>query len=261
MINGLRQEFSRPITVHAYKKKSVALAGSRPNRNGQHMVVDSLYYYVQRRRHTSTHLTIFFLEHMVTSVRAAFFWLLFNCEAFRNIIPPVNTFWELFFACAVLYVHCRPLLPYLLFVLFALCTSECRLKIARKLARTWLRFLVIPLPTKIELPKQFSQPQLMGRTYRIFATFAGVAVLGLLPSVIAHGHDEDMDMSMVRPTMSNLTEVSPVAVPMSYFRYSENSALLIAHISLMTISWVFVLPIGELPFTNRKNDILTTTQA
>lgn len=84
----------------------------------------------------------------------------------------------------------------------------------------------------------------MGKFSQNFATLAGVALLGLLPLAIAHGHDEAMDMTTERPTISTESD-SAVADPRSYFRYGEHSSLMVGHILLMTIGWVFVLPIGE----------------
>lgn len=80
-----------------------------------------------------------------------------------------------------------------------------------------------------------------------FVTFAGAVLLGLASIAVAHGHDEDMNMDMgdssiARPT---ITSAANVVAPSSYFRYGEHSGLMIAHIFLMVIAWVFVLPIGR----------------
>jgi len=91
------------------------------------------------------------------------------------------------------------------------------------------------------------------RNFEKSVALAGVVLLSLLPLAIAHGHDGDgetaMDMSMgeafvPRPTIhANLTP--DVSGPPSYFQYGEHSGLMVAHIVLMTIAWVFVLPVGE----------------
>jgi hypothetical protein len=80
------------------------------------------------------------------------------------------------------------------------------------------------------------------------ATLAGVLLLALASVTVAHGHDEDMEMSasmpeMLRPT---LAASSNVPAPNTYFNYGEHAGLMTAHILLMTISWVFILPIGAL---------------
>jgi len=82
-----------------------------------------------------------------------------------------------------------------------------------------------------------------------FVTFAGAVLLGLVSIAIAHGHDEDMDIDMGDSSIArpNITSAANVVAPSSYFRYGEHSGLLMAHIFLMVIAWVFVLPIGRQP--------------
>jgi hypothetical protein len=82
------------------------------------------------------------------------------------------------------------------------------------------------------------------------ATLNVVALLGLLPLVLvaAHGLDEDpptirMGMAIERPTIP-ITN-STTAGPESYFQSDEHAILMFGHILTMTISWVFVLPIGR----------------
>lgn len=68
----------------------------------------------------------------------------------------------------------------------------------------------------------------------------------------AHGDEShmaaDMDMGMTTTGAGVPSSATPsnatLAVPPSYFRHPEHSHLIIAHIALMTIAWVFVLPIG-----------------
>ena len=83
---------------------------------------------------------------------------------------------------------------------------------------------------------------------------AAPALLVLLLSFTAYAHEDDshmvadmdMDMTMtgaglpLNATSSNAT----IVVPINYFRHPENSYLILAHIVLMTIGWVFVLPVG-----------------
>jgi len=80
-----------------------------------------------------------------------------------------------------------------------------------------------------------------------FAAPAGVILLGLASVAAAHGHDGEMNMDMSEPGPSQPANLaaSDVAAPATYFQYGEHSGLLAAHIVLMTIGWVFVLPIGE----------------
>jgi hypothetical protein len=84
-----------------------------------------------------------------------------------------------------------------------------------------------------------------------FATPAVVVLLGLVSVVGAHGHDGDMKMDMgeqsvSRPTIATISNTTD-AGPQSYFQYGEHSGLLVAHILLMTIGWIFILPIGKHP--------------
>ncbi|RDL32444.1 Integral membrane protein [Venustampulla echinocandica] len=94
----------------------------------------------------------------------------------------------------------------------------------------------------------------MRPTLQKYTQLTGALLLGLalVASVHGHGHGDDtsreMDMgqpSISRPTLS-LDTVAPEATagPQSYFQYGEYSGWIVAHIVLMTIGWVFVLPIG-----------------
>jgi hypothetical protein len=80
-----------------------------------------------------------------------------------------------------------------------------------------------------------------------FVTFAGAVLLGLASVAVAHGHDEDMNMDMGDPAIARptITSAANVVAPSTYFRYGEHSGLMMAHIVLMTIAWVFILPIGK----------------
>jgi hypothetical protein len=70
-----------------------------------------------------------------------------------------------------------------------------------------------------------------------------VVLLGLASIAVAHGHDEDMGMNMASTEASRPT-LSTVASPETYFNYGEHSGLMMAHIVIMTVCWIFVLPIG-----------------
>jgi hypothetical protein len=88
-----------------------------------------------------------------------------------------------------------------------------------------------------------------------FSALAGAVLLGLVSVAVAHGHDEDMNMdigdsSFARPTILSATSTATsVPVPEAYWNYGEHRSLLAAHITLMTIAWIFVLPIG-MPFSS-----------
>jgi hypothetical protein len=85
---------------------------------------------------------------------------------------------------------------------------------------------------------------------RNFVVLVGVVLLGIISSVVAHGDDEHGDMNMgmdgmstSRPTIATSSN-DTMAEPASYFQLKEHTGLMFAHILLMTIGWVFVLPIG-----------------
>jgi hypothetical protein len=87
----------------------------------------------------------------------------------------------------------------------------------------------------------------MQRNLSSFLILTGAALLSFLPAAIAHGHDEDMSMDIgmpKRPTIPSNSS-SDVSEPLSYFQYGKHTGLMFAHIFLMTLAWVFVLPIGE----------------
>lgn len=78
-----------------------------------------------------------------------------------------------------------------------------------------------------------------------------VAVLGALPSVLAHGDDHEggMDMDMDMGSASNADappEIGPEPESMAtYFSFPDHKTTIYAHIALMIVGWVFVLPLGE----------------
>jgi len=82
---------------------------------------------------------------------------------------------------------------------------------------------------------------------------AALLLLGLALTVSAHEDGShmgtavgvDMDMSLSE-SLSNITmSNSTIAAPINYFRHPEYSYMMLVHIILMTLSWVFVLPIGN----------------
>ncbi|ELR08363.1 hypothetical protein VC83_04626 [Pseudogymnoascus destructans] len=89
-------------------------------------------------------------------------------------------------------------------------------------------------------------------------TKAAPALLVLFFAIAAsaHGDETHMDMGMTATgagvplgaTPSNAT----LEVPPSYFRHPEYSHLILAHIALMTIAWVFVLPIAVMLSISRS---------
>lgn len=71
-----------------------------------------------------------------------------------------------------------------------------------------------------------------------------VLLLGFAVQAIAHGGDHhggaaDMDMDMGADDSADKLEYPP-----SYFDHADHKAFIYAHIVLMTLSWVFALPVG-----------------
>ena len=77
------------------------------------------------------------------------------------------------------------------------------------------------------------------------------AIVAALPAVLAHGGGErhgdgdavDMDMSGGDGGAENEPEPDLDVSQMSYFAYPEHTAAIYAHIVLMMLGWVVVLPI------------------
>jgi hypothetical protein len=73
----------------------------------------------------------------------------------------------------------------------------------------------------------------------------------VLPAVLAHG-DEGMNMGggdMGGPVDMGAQQPDNDAqeYPPNYFSHPEHRGVLVAHIALMVLGWVFVLPLGEFP--------------
>jgi hypothetical protein len=67
-----------------------------------------------------------------------------------------------------------------------------------------------------------------------------LTVLGLVSAVVAHGDDE-MDMKMGAADQPHPED----AYPPTYFALRDHSNIIYAHMGLMTVAWVFMLPPGK----------------
>lgn len=87
--------------------------------------------------------------------------------------------------------------------------------------------------------------------------FAAALVLCALPAVLAHGDehaaagadmemDMDMDMSAEDSSKPDAGSYAP-----TYFTHPEHRGLIYAHIGLMVLSWVVILPLGKERYTIR----------
>ena len=80
-------------------------------------------------------------------------------------------------------------------------------------------------------------------TASVLRVVAGVAVLGLLPAALAHGDDMSMEKGEVdQPRPAD-------QYPPTYFAHPDHRTAIYAHIVLMVLGWVFVLPSGEIDLT------------
>lgn len=75
--------------------------------------------------------------------------------------------------------------------------------------------------------------------------------LGLAAHAIAHGDEHDdgsmgMEMDMIPDSKPDTSDTSDL--PPSYFDHPDDKFLIYSHIVVMTLSWVFALPIGTAPF-------------
>ncbi|KAI1412689.1 hypothetical protein F5Y13DRAFT_162494 [Hypoxylon sp. FL1857] len=71
-----------------------------------------------------------------------------------------------------------------------------------------------------------------------------VAVAGALPAVLAHGHDDEGAMNMDMDMSKEEPKPDPDSYPPTYFSHPEHVVEIYAHIALMVISWVIMLPIA-----------------
>jgi hypothetical protein len=84
----------------------------------------------------------------------------------------------------------------------------------------------------------------------IYHVFVALLLLGLLPAAIANAHGDEViansDMGGMKMGGMNSSKLLPVEpAPMSYFRYPEHSGWIYAHIFIMMLGWVVVLPLGK----------------
>jgi hypothetical protein len=79
-----------------------------------------------------------------------------------------------------------------------------------------------------------------------------ILLFGLASLALAHGHDDgemlssggDSGLNEAAHTASFIDPDSPDMGPPNYFRHSEHSGLMLAHIVLMSVGWIFILPLG-----------------
>ncbi|KAI9743291.1 MAG: hypothetical protein M1818_003137 [Claussenomyces sp. TS43310] len=83
---------------------------------------------------------------------------------------------------------------------------------------------------------------LMRQTSNSEVLFGSVLVLSLVSVASGHGSDAEMEMDHAKAAFNSTDPLN--MGPPSYFRHDEHSGLMVAHIILMSIGWIFVLPLG-----------------
>lgn len=86
--------------------------------------------------------------------------------------------------------------------------------------------------------------------HKIFLIIAvALPLIGTLP--VSHAHNYGGQMANSAGAVGSLPNIVPPfgvtnssILLQSYFSYSENSGLLLAHIALMVVAWLFILPLG-----------------
>lgn len=68
-------------------------------------------------------------------------------------------------------------------------------------------------------------------------------ILGLFQVALAHG-DDDMNMNLGMGS-ADLPKPDPDSYPPTYFALIDHAGVIYAHIGIMVLAWVFVLPAGE----------------
>jgi len=80
-------------------------------------------------------------------------------------------------------------------------------------------------------------------TKPFLTAFASVAVLGLLvPAALAHGDEKGHGGMEMTEADKPLPEDQ---YPPTYFAHPDHKAAIYAHIALMVLAWVFMLPVGK----------------
>jgi len=76
-------------------------------------------------------------------------------------------------------------------------------------------------------------------TARLLTVVASAAVLGLVPTALAHGDNMNMEKGEAdKPLPED-------QYPPTYFALDDHQATIYGHIGLMVLAWVFILPTGK----------------
>lgn len=89
------------------------------------------------------------------------------------------------------------------------------------------------------------------------AAVAAVLLLAAVPVALAHGGDEmeAMPEQSGHDAHAHVAEpVDDIEYPPTYFAHGEHVGLMYAHIGLMAIAWILVLPLGVYNLSYSKAD-------
>ena len=75
-------------------------------------------------------------------------------------------------------------------------------------------------------------------------SYVALLFLGLAVHAIAHGDDHDDDSMVMDMDTGADDKPDSADVASSYFDHPDDKLFIYAHIAVMTLSWIFALPIG-----------------
>lgn len=82
----------------------------------------------------------------------------------------------------------------------------------------------------------------LATTRTALSLLAAAAALSLVPAVAAHGGDHEGGESGMNMDMKDKKLDS---YPATYFSHPEHQGAMYAHVALMSLAWVVMLPMGE----------------
>ena len=77
-----------------------------------------------------------------------------------------------------------------------------------------------------------------------------LALLAVLPLVVAHGAEHGASMDMVHASMHDIATIANSSTPLhpgqaTYYNHADHFGWMYAHIGLMTLAWAIILPVGK----------------
>jgi len=93
--------------------------------------------------------------------------------------------------------------------------------------------------------------------HAVFLLASPAALLALIPFALGHGDEMGgMDGGMGMGMTTDQPQPEDGSYPPTYFTHPEHKGIIYAHIALMVVSWIFVLPVGEcIPTTRAEGTV------